>query len=98
MFSVLHDKKHPPSKSFFGVKKKSVSWVALALKLKTENLGGGSGGLLKWLKRPVLKTGRWMEYSTREFKSLILRHNMGQDGNDLKCAPFAYSSLAGVLE
>ena len=61
-------------------------------------LRGGSGGLLKWLKRPVLKTGRWMEYSTREFKSLILRHNMGQDGNDLKCAPFAYSSLAGVLE
>ena len=50
-------------------------------------LRGGSGGLLKWLKRPVLKTGRWMEYSTREFKSLILRHNMGQDGNDLKCAP-----------
>lgn len=83
MFSVLHDKKYPPSKNFFGVKKKSVSQVDLVLKFRTVNLGGGSGGLLKWLKRPVLKTGRWMEYSTREFKSLILRHNMGRGGNVL---------------
>ena len=87
MFPVLHDKKYPPSKRFFGVKKKLVSSVDLVFKLRAVNLRGGSGGLLKWLKRPVLKTGRWMEYSTREFKSLILRHNMGQEGNGLTCAP-----------